>query len=84
MHLLGEEVISTSLLTVLSGEIMFPVSNSLSGGAGNTRVKEYGFTSFLPPPSVSSLPLGIDCKFVKKSPVKLLVVHSGFTVVSLL
>lgn len=70
---------------------MSPVSNSSNGGVGKTRVKKYGFTSFLPPPSVSNLTLGIACKFVeevvglwKKSPVKLLVVHSGFTVVSLL
>lgn len=47
-------------------------------------MKEYGFTGFLAPPSVSSLPLGIDGNFAKKSPVKLLVVRSGFTVVSLL
>lgn len=46
-------------------------------------MKEYGFTGFLPPP-VSSLLLGIECDLWKVSPVKLLIVQSGFTVVSLL
>lgn len=64
---------------------MFPVSNSLSRGVGKVRGEEYAFTSFLPPCPVSSLPLGIECTFVEEVPyVKLLVVHSGFTVVSLL
>lgn len=40
MHLLGEEFISISLLTVLSGGIMFPVSKSSSAGVGKTRVKK--------------------------------------------
>lgn len=46
---------------------MFPVRGFLSGEVGKARVKEYGFTGFLLPLSESRLPLGMDCKFVKKS-----------------
>lgn len=51
-------------------------------GVGKVRGEEQGFTSFLPAPPVSSLPLRTQCTFVEQVPcVKLWVVYSGFTVV---
>lgn len=51
-------------------------------GVGKVRGEEHGFSSFLPAPPVSSLPLETKCTFLDEVPcVKLLVVLSGFTVV---